>query len=81
MMNNKNNQEDCQLNFFRRVLKRLIASWAWNFDEEKIPLDKIPDISQLIQIGKNGHWILNGVDTGILAEGRRGKSAYEVAVE
>lgn len=79
--NNETNNQDCQLNFFRRVLKRLIAPWAWNFDEERIPLDKIPDISQLIQIGKNGHWILNGVDTGIPAEGRRGKSAYEVAVE
>lgn len=83
MIDNKeiNNQQDCQLNFFRRVLKKLIAPWAWNFDEERIPLDKIPDISQLIQIGRNGHWILNGEDTGILAEGRRGKSAYEVAVE
>ena len=83
MIDNKeiNNQQDCQLNFFRRVLKKLIAPWAWNFDEERIPLDKIPDITQLIQIGRNGHWILNGVDTGIVAEGRRGKSAYEVAVE
>jgi hypothetical protein len=47
MINNKeiNNQQDCQLNFFRRVLKKLIAPWAWNFDEERIPLDKIPDIS------------------------------------
>lgn len=79
-MNNKNNQEDCQLNFFRRVLKRLIASWAWNFDEEKIPLDKIPDLAQLIQIGSNHHWIINGQDTGIVAEGRRGQSAYEIAV-
>lgn len=76
-----NNQQDFQLNFFRRVLKKLIAPWAWNFDEERIPLDKIPNISQLIRIGRNGHWILNGVDTGILAEGRRGKSAYEIAVE
>lgn len=80
IINNNDNNQDCQLNFFRRVLKRLIAPWAWNFGEERIPLDKIPDISQIIQIGRNGHWILNGADTGILAEGKRGMSAYEVAV-
>ena len=80
MINNENNQEDCQLNFFRRVLKRLIAPWAWNFGDERIPADKFPDLSQLIQIGSNRHWIINGVDTGIIAEGRRGQSAYEIAV-
>ena len=45
MIDNKNNQEDGQLNFFRRVLKRLIAPWAWNFEDERIPADKFPDLS------------------------------------
>lgn len=80
MIDNNNNQEDYQLNFFRRVLKRLIAPWAWNFENERIPTDKFPDLSQLIQIGSNKHWIINGVDTGIIAEGRKGYSAYEIAV-
>lgn len=72
--------QDSQLGFFRRILTRLIAPWAWNYDEEKIPLSKIPEISQFVRIGANKHWYINGEDTGIIAEGKRGKSAYEIAV-
>ena len=35
----------------------------------------------IIEIGENGHWIIDKVDTGISAIGKDGKSAYELYLE
>lgn len=33
-----------------------------------------------LSVSQEGNWVINGVDTGIKAEGPKGKSAYEIAV-
>lgn len=68
-----------EISVIKKYLKKLIASWAHNFSDEKIPINKLPDLYDIIKI-VNNKWQIAGVDTGIGALGIKGKSAYEEAV-
>ena len=80
-MGNKFDNEclDCLKSTLIKEIKKQVAPWALNFDPETIPLDKLPAMTDIIQI-RNNNWYINGVDTGVRALGAEGKSAYQEAV-